>query len=58
MYIGMRWSYYESGYLLQHFYWLLPVVIVLLETLFILFLGKYYSNYIMDENPAPSQWVS
>lgn len=55
MYIGMRWSYYESGYLLQHFYWLLPVVIVLLETLFILFLGKYYSNYIMDENPAPSQ---
>lgn len=51
---GMRWTYFEGGYL-QHFYRLLLVVFVLREMLFILFLGKYYSNYIMDENPAPSQ---
>jgi len=54
MFIGTWWSYFESGYL-QHFYWLLPVVTVLREILFILVLGNYYSNCIMDENPAPSE---
>ena len=54
MCIAMWWSYIDSGYL-QHFYSCLPVVFVLHEMLFILVLGKYYSNYIMDENPAPSQ---
>lgn len=54
MCIGMWWSYIDDGYL-QHFYSLLSVVFVLHEMLFVLFFGKYYSNYIMDENPAPSQ---
>lgn len=57
MCIGTWWSYISSGYL-QHFYSLLPVAFVLHEMLFILLLGKYSSNYIMDENPAPSQRVS